>query len=233
MGTDPAETWLTALVDLESSMARERERREAARGNASRSLAARLEEAAGPRALLLHDRRRGADGAGDELSHVAITPTGVWVIEAWQYDGARVDVALSTGSHDTERERLLVGGRDKTLLVKSLVGQHHAVATALAPYDVHVGGLLCFVGALLPRVWRPSVQGFDVVDVPRASEVLRAPGPLGDAERQLLHDLLAAAFPRSDGVPQSGATPTCVRSQAGWAPIRCPPPLVGACYECM
>lgn len=190
--SDAGEPMLSMLLDLESCLDRERERREADRGNASRCMAMALDEAGGPRTMFLHNRRWGRWG-GTEVSHLAVTPSGVWVVEGWQYDGARVDVARESGPRGTER--LLVGGRDKTVLVGSLVRQYNAVATALQPYDVPVRGLLCFMGASLPRVWRPSVQGFDVVDIPRATEQLRGPGPIDDFDRQRLMNMLCTAFP--------------------------------------
>lgn len=173
-------------------MARERERREADRGQQSRSIAVRLEEVAGFQTLFLHDRRRGLEG---EISHVAVAPSGVWVVGATQYDGHRVDVAWAGGADAADRERLLVGGRDKTILVKALDSQRQAVRDALASYDVPVAGLLCFVGAQLPRVCTPMIHGHVVCDEEVAGAHLSQDGPLDAADRQEIFEILERAFP--------------------------------------
>ncbi len=185
---------LGEVVDLEASMARERERREADRVLQSRSIAVRLEEVAGFQSLFLHDRLRGR-GLEGEISHVAVAPSGVWVVGATQYDGHRVNVAWAGGADEADRERLLVGGRDKTILVKALDSQRQAVRDALAAYDVPVAGLLCFVGAQLPRVCTPMIHGHVVCDEEVAGAHLSQDGPLDAADRQEIFEILERTFP--------------------------------------
>ena len=191
---DPLVTGVDRLLaDVETSLERERERRSAVRDEQARSIADALEEAGGARSHFLH-RRLGPSGCGD-LDHLAVTASGVWVIGAWHEAGARVAVAFANGVAESDRERLMVRGRDKTQLARRLSCQLEAVASALASYDVPVRGLLCFVDAELPRVWEPVIHGHVVGDAERARQVLQAEGPVGTAWRRDLFDVLAQEFP--------------------------------------
>lgn len=182
-------------IDLESSMAREQQRRIADREQTARSIIAALEEAGGPDALFLYDRRQRGVRFGGDVGPLAVTSRGVWVITARPCDGTRVDVAWAGGVSDTERERLLVGGRDKTLLVKALDAQHTAVRRALAGRDVPVAGLLCFMGAQLSRVWSPSIHGYPVADIDATAALLQTPGPYDSRQRHEIWEYLSRAFP--------------------------------------
>lgn len=176
---------MTQFVDLETTLSREQERRSAYRGEKARSFATSLEEAAGPSALFLHDRSRGEEG---EIPHLAVAPSGIWVIESWQNDGIRVDVS-------EDQERLIVGGRDKTVLVRGLAGRVEAVRAALSAYDVEVHGFLCFIGATLPRFWFPTISGYGVGDLDLIVSRLRDDGPLNRTTRRGLRAVLSQAFP--------------------------------------
>ncbi len=183
---DPADL---LLLDIEQSLEREQERRSAAREQQGRVLGDALAQAGGSDCLFLHELV-GPLGACGQIDHLAVTPTGVWVIGAWREAGARVDV---TG--DGGRERLMIRWRDKSQRVKCLVGQQEAVAIALAAYDVPVRGLLCFSDAQLPRFGEASIGGFPVIDLHDASAVLSASGPVDDETRRQVRDVLAWSFP--------------------------------------
>lgn len=191
---DPLVTGVDRLLaDVETSLERERERRSAVRDEQARSIADALEEAGGSQSHFLH-RRLGPSGCGD-LDHLAVTPSGVWVIGAWHEAGARVTVAFANGAVEDDRERLMIRGRDKTQLVRRLSAQREAVAAVLTSYDVPVRGLLCFVDAELPRVWEPVIHGHVVGDAERARQVLQTEGPVGTMWRRDLFDVLGQAFP--------------------------------------
>lgn len=190
----PAVRGTGELIDLESWLARDSERRNADRQQHSSSLNAILAEAGGSETLLLHDRQRGLGVLGDEIAHLAVTSRGIWVIEARHFAGSRVDVVWASGVDD-ERERLLVNGHDRTLMVKKLDRQVQMVRSAMASQEVPVGALLCFVGATLPRVWTPSIHGYPVCDVDGTAGMLHATGPLGTDRRHEIHDALARLFP--------------------------------------
>jgi hypothetical protein len=125
----------------------------------------------------LHDRRRA--GTTANIDHLAVGPTGVWVIDAKRYNGqvGKKDVGgwLSTDV------RLFVGRRDCTPLVTAMAKQVDAVRVALgaAWVDVQVRPMLCFVDAewgLLPRPF--DLEGVSVVWPKAARGLLVRPGPL-------------------------------------------------------
>lgn len=93
---------------------------------------------------VLHDRR--IPGSKANLDHIAIGPSGVWVIDAKKYTGA-VEVR-DVGSLFRTDERLYVNGRDRTKLVDGVLWQVEVVRAALADGfpDVDVHGVLCFIG---------------------------------------------------------------------------------------
>src|SRR5262249_54466589 len=66
-----------------------------------------------PGTLVLHDRRM--PGSRANIDHIAVAPTGVYVIDAKRYKG-KIDVQrLRSGE-----EKLVIGGRNKTKLVAGL-----------------------------------------------------------------------------------------------------------------
>lgn len=125
--------------------------------------------------VMLHDRRR--PGTSANIDHLAVTATGVWVIDAKRYRGevAKKDVGgwLSTDI------RLFVGRRDCSKLVTGMAKQVAAVRTALGAdwADVPIRPMLCFVEA----EWKWFAKPFDISGVlvtwPKAArQVLVRPG---------------------------------------------------------
>ncbi len=160
-----------------------------------RRLAAKLEKGC-DQALFLHNRRLGPGARSGDIDHLAVVPSGVWVIDAKHYPGAKVDVEVTGGIFGrTRREKLVVRGRDRTSLVTSLAKQHEAVSAALASYDVRVRALFCFVGAELPWLRVPTIQGFEVREIADTRKQLRVDGPLAGAMRQEIWEVLGRAFP--------------------------------------
>jgi hypothetical protein len=140
-------------------------------------LAAYLERELAGMAILLHDRR--IPGSRANIDHVAVGPSGVWVIDAKRYTG-RVE-RRDVGGLLRQDVRVFVGGRDRTKLAHAMPRQVSAVGSALADVpafaDVPVRAALCFTdsdwGVL--NLGKPFVVG----------EVLVAyPGALADAIRQ-------------------------------------------------
>jgi hypothetical protein len=149
-----------------------------------------LDDAVGRRDLVLHDRavpRRRAN-----LDHLAVVPSGIWVIDSKHYRGMleRRDV----GGWFASRPRLFVAGRDKSPLVTSARRQRALVAEAIgAGPPVRVA--LCFTGVEVALFTRPFTLEGVLVTWPRAlAKALEAPGPL-DPARSALADRLARAFP--------------------------------------
>jgi hypothetical protein len=177
------------MADLDTTLVRERARRDAARDEEARSAAETLEDLGDQSTWWLH--RLGTAETG-EVEHLAITPSAVWVTAVWHEPGARVEVVFSGGPGT---ERLIVRGKDRSDRVQSLALQHRAVRRALAAYDVPVRGLLVFLEAQLPTIWAPTVGEFPVADSELAHEELTARGPIGDVQRLELRRVLRAAFP--------------------------------------
>jgi hypothetical protein len=143
----------------------------------------------------LHDRRIPRSRAN--IDHIAVAPTGVWVIDAKRYKG-RPSRRVEGGILRPRVERLLVGSRDCTRLVAGVHGQVEVVRTALAASgepEVPVHGVLCFVDADWPLFGGSFV--IDAVSVlwPRKlADALTAPGDLGPERVDRMHRALAGAF---------------------------------------
>ncbi len=136
-----------------------------------------------PAVSVLHDRLR--PGTNANIDHLAVTPSGVWVIDAKRYRGQVVK--NNVGGWFSPEIRLYVGRRDCTAMVRAMSAQVAAVREALgarwAAIPVHP--VLCFVNA----EWRMFAKPFDVRGVlvtwPKAMrDLLARPGscPPGSIE---------------------------------------------------
>ncbi len=128
----------------------------------------------------LHDRLR--PGTTANIDHIAVAPSGVWVIDAKRYKGrvSKKDV----GGLMRSDVRLVVGDRDRTALVAAMSKQVAAVHAALGMdwAEVPVRPVLCFVDA----DWRWFSKPFELQGVlvtwPKAlPELLVRPGALQPA----------------------------------------------------
>jgi hypothetical protein len=141
--------------------------------------------------VLLHDRsipRRRSN-----LDHIAVVPSGIWVIDSKHYRG-RVE-RRTVGGWFRCRPALYVARRDLTSLVAGALRQRAVVAEAVGS-DVPVRVALCFTGAEWPFLARPFTIDGVLVTWPRAlARALGAPGVLGAAERTDLARRVAEAFP--------------------------------------
>ncbi|MCL8026380.1 nuclease-related domain-containing protein [Nocardioides bruguierae] len=155
-------------------------------------LGARL-DALDPAAVrVLHDRRVPRTRAN--IDHVAVTPTGVVVIDAKRYQGRRPSLRVEGGLLRPRVESLLVGNRDRTPLVEGVQRQVEVVRGVVGE-DVPVTGVLCFVDAEWPLIGGSfTVRGVDVVWPRRLCDRLPSPGPLA-ARLDELHRRLAEALP--------------------------------------
>ena len=111
-------------------------------------LGRRLNELATESLRVLHDRR--IPGTRGNIDHLAVTPTGVYVIDAKKYSG-RPHLKKEGGLLRPRVERLLVGTRDCSRLVDGVIRQL-TVVRAHVPDRVPVHGVLCFVEADWPLV---------------------------------------------------------------------------------
>jgi hypothetical protein len=157
-----------------------------------RAVAVSLEKrtAAGP-ATILHNRRMPG-GRGD-IDHLAIAPTGVFVIDAKAHD-AKVRVANPLFG----QPRLLIAGRNRTRLIDGLERQVAAVRAALLASGypgVPVQGVLCFVNADLPLLGTTRIRGHLVLYPKAVAKRLNASGPLPKETIDAVDHALSVAFP--------------------------------------
>lgn len=148
-----------------------------------RQLGASLDALAEAGIVVLHDRLR--PGTAANIDHLAVTPSGIWVIDAKHYRG---EVARRTvGGWFSRDVRLYVGWRDRTDLVRKMATQVDAVRNALAVdrAGVPVRPMLCFVNGDWPLLAGPFELGGVLVTWPRAAvRVLRRPGPVDREDRE-------------------------------------------------
>jgi hypothetical protein len=161
-----------------------------ARGGAGEELVAQALAKRCPDIPVLHDRR--IPGSRANIDHIAVAPTGVWVIDAKRYKG-KLQVAKPLFGKPT----LKVAGRDKTKLVEGLAKQVELVTAAVAAIgsDTPVHGCMCFVDTELPMFGTPSISGFDIVGRRGLAKRLNAAGPLTADGGAMLSAALAARFP--------------------------------------
>jgi hypothetical protein len=125
-------------------------------------MAALLDGLADVGVIALHDRR--IPGTRANIDHIAITPWGVWVIDAKRYLGKRPDFVTEGGFMGVGgTNRLTVGGRKKDELVDGVLWQIERVQSVVGP-DVSVRGALAFVDADWPLIGGDfSVRGVAVL----------------------------------------------------------------------
>jgi Nuclease-related domain len=155
-------------------------------------LGAALEKDLGQHVVFLHDR--SVPGTRGNIDHIAVSPSGVWIIDAKAYEG-RVEQRDVGGGLKSDL-RLYVNGRDRTKLIEGMDLQWDAVRTALGEQDVPVKLALCFVGAEWPVFAKPFTQGgVWVLWRKKLVEMLKAPGALDRPRVVQLANQLAEALP--------------------------------------
>ncbi len=137
--------------------------------------------------VFLRDRRMPLSGAS--IDHIAVGPSGVTVIDAKRYRG-RIEVER----RGETTEHLLLGRRDCTQLVDSVIAQADAVRVILADgrhSAVPVRAVLCFVEGDWPWSGSFEVRGVPVV-TPREASKLCASGELPAATVTEVAEALSA-----------------------------------------
>jgi len=160
-------------------------------GRAEERVGRLLGAAAGRSGLVLHDRAVPHSRAN--LDHIAVVPSGVWVVDTKCYRG-RVRRARRPGRL-LGRRALVVNGHDRGQLVTAALRQRALVQSAVGA-EVPVRAVLCFAGAewgLRARAF--TLRGVHVTWPAALASSLRAPGPLDRAARVELAARLARAFP--------------------------------------
>jgi len=160
-------------------------------GRAEERVGRLLGAAAGRSGLVLHDRAVPHSRAN--LDHIAVVPSGVWVVDTKCYRG-RVRRARRPGRL-LGRRALVVNGHDRGQLVTAALRQRALVQSAVGA-EVPVRAVLCFAGAewgLRARAF--TLRGVLVTWPAALASSLRARGPLDRAARAELAARLARAFP--------------------------------------
>ena len=167
-------------------------------------LGQRLSELCSDSLLVLHDRKIPRTRAN--IDHIAVTPTGIWVIDAKKYQG-RPALRVEGGILRHRTEKLLVGSRDCTKLIDGVVKQVDVVHDVLLPGGrpegdgrpwgrVPIRGVLCFVEADWPLLGGAfTIRGIDVLWSKKLYPQLKAHGPLNASSIAEIHRHLAETLP--------------------------------------
>jgi nuclease-like protein len=150
---------------------------------------------------MLHDR--AIPGSKANIDHIAVTPSGVYVIDAKRYRRRRPHLQVDGGLFRPRTERLLVGTRDSTKLVAGMHKQLQVVTRALEYLAAGrpvppITGVLCFVDADWPLIGGAfAVEGVLVEWPKKTYGRLTQTGSLDSVQVQTWHKNLAEAFPRA------------------------------------
>ena len=151
-------------------------------------LGARLNELGGDSLRVLHDRRIPRSAAN--IDHLAVAPTGVYVIDAKRFRG-RPSLVVQGGLIRPRVEKLMVAARDRTKLVDGVLKQADLVRGIVGD-DVPVRGVLCFVEADWPLIGGSfTTRGVNVLWPKKLVTQLQEHGSLAARDIARLHELLA------------------------------------------
>ena len=152
----------------------------------------RLNELASDLLRVLHDRR--VPGSRANIDHLAVTPTGIFVIDAKKYAG-RPRLKVEGGLLRPRTEKLVVGSRTCTKLVDGVLKQVDVVKNAIGD-DVPVHAVLCFVGADWPMIGGSfATRGVMVLWPEKLYPLLAADGVMPIEAIEQTHRALATALP--------------------------------------
>lgn len=151
----------------------------------------RLNELVTDQLQVLHDRR--IPGSRANIDHIAVTPTGVYVIDAKKYRG-RPALRVEGGFLRSRVEKLLVGTRNCTPLVEGVIKQVAIVRDQLDD-SVPVHGVLCFVEADWPLIGGSFVtRRVEALWPKKLYSKLRSDGSLGEEAITTLYRTLTRAL---------------------------------------
>jgi len=152
----------------------------------------RLNELASEQLRVLHDRR--IPGSRANIDHLAVTPTGIYVIDPKKYAG-RPRLKAEGGLLRPRTEKLLVGTRNCTKLVDGVLKQMDMVRGVIGD-DIPVHGVLCFVEADWPLFGGSfTTRGVSVLWPRKLYPDLELAGPMTVEVIEQTHRALAAALP--------------------------------------
>jgi hypothetical protein len=150
-----------------------------------------------PNAIVLHDRCVPRSRAN--IDHIAIAPSGVWVIDPKRYTGK-----IAVEKPFFGEPKLRIKGRDRSKLIEGLSRQVTLVREAMLEIAPHVPvtGCLCFMSpegflaeAQLPLVRTLIMNGYPLLYPKRVATRLNAPGDLIPEQVHAIAAQLAEHFP--------------------------------------
>lgn len=181
-----------------------------------------LNALASEKVRLLHDRRIPRSRAN--IDHIAVTASGVYVIDAKRYQG-RPQLKIEGGLFRPRGERLTVGSRDGTKLVDGVLKQVDLVRS-LIDSDLPIHGVLCFVEADWPLIGGNfTTREVQVLWPRKLYPQLQADGPLTNEViadvHQFWHTTCRHPDPRSSARRRRDALVSARNSTPGIQKLRC------------
>ncbi len=152
-------------------------------------LGARLDSLASDDLAVLHDRR--IPGSKANIDHIAITRSGIWVIDAKRYKG-RLQLKVEGGMLRPRTERMLVGRRDCAKLVDGVLTQADLVGKLVG--EVPITAALCFVEADWPLIGGAFLTRGVHTFWPKRLAKLLAEAPAGEVDVTALRESVALRF---------------------------------------
>jgi hypothetical protein len=159
---------------------------------AERAVAESLAKGTDGRPVITLHNRRMPGGRGD-VDHIAVAPSGVYVIDTKDWKGK---LQIRTPWFGTPK--LFIRGRDCTKLIDGLERQIAAVRTALdrdGHNEIPVRGALCFTQADLPFLRTQKLRGHLLLYRKALVKLLNADGPVQQSEIEQIARQLATALP--------------------------------------
>jgi len=140
--------------------------------------------------VVLHDRR--IRGTRANIDHIALAPSGVWVIDAKRYKGK-----LAVSRPLIGKAKLMINGRDRSSLIDGLAKQVTLVQEALALHapGVAVHGALCFIDTELPLLGTLSFGGYPLLRAKALAKRLNAAGDIDGEHARALAAIISERFP--------------------------------------
>jgi len=186
----PDRGWAGASAHREGAGRFGADRRAWERGAEGEAIVGRMLDGV-PGVRTLHDR--AMPGRSANIDHIAIAPSGVYVVDAKHYRGEpRVDTLQGQG--DSPTRRLYVGHEDRTELVDSVRWQARVVEAILDDAAIPVHAVLCFVGAGWGITNGFLVHGVGVTSPDRLALLLASPGPVSAERIDAVHRHLGASL---------------------------------------
>jgi hypothetical protein len=160
-----------------------------------RMLSVQLHTQLGDRAVVLDHRK--VPGTKCHIDHIVVAPSGVWVVDANEYDG-RVE-RRDVGGWFKVDERLYVAGKDRTGLVDGIDRQVAAVENVLRKEgldSIPVHAALCFVNSEWGWFAKPfSLSGVWVTWATKLTELVLDWNAIPDTEIDRLARVVGSKLP--------------------------------------